>query len=435
MGLWQGTDINPYTEKTETWEDQGKQSVSGEVTKVGIVPGAVSGPGLGIYGSQDTFTPTSSGGGAPAPSAPSAPNYAHFGDPGSPDLSNPVKQEAYQNYLDSMESAPEQPSIDWDAMYAPAFEAYDKLASTLQGGLPTTIKGIETQGSTAKRGLEAEKASRLGGFTQQRGSAQRATEGVISESKERTKSAVNEARRQQAELSQGIQARFGGTTGTGAFASEILGSQTMRDIGGQRQALQRNIATNTAALQDTLGKITQAENDLKTQVTTQITNIDSQTQQLVAEARQNLQEQLAEINIQKGQLETQKAGQRVQAIQDYQARVDAVNSRNAQFKQQLYRDAQAFNNELSTLKQRSQEKYNVTNQKLSLPSMNNIGEFAADLKNIPSDLREPMIEQQMIKGTLNDEGALAASKLMERLRGQRLVGNDDEAAALEKLGL
>jgi len=268
-----------------------------------------------------------------------------------------------------LEQVPEAPQIDWDALYAPAFEAYNQLEQTIRESLPVTEQEIRGEAARTKTGLQTELSSRLGELEQQKAEAQRQTQQVIGESKTATESAIAEARRQQAQIQQAIQARYGGTTGTGRFASEVLGAEAMRNIGKYRTSLQQNIAKNTAALQNTLGKVDLAINNLKTEVTSKIADIDSRTQELIARARQSLNERLAEINLKKGELESQKAAQRQDVLQRYRQEVNDIQARNTAFKQQLFRDAQAFANEMQMLKERAREKYTVANQGLTLPEL------------------------------------------------------------------
>jgi len=163
-----------------------------------------------------------------------------------------------------------------------------------------------------------------------------------------TESVIEQARRQAAELMQGIQARYGGTTGTGRFTSEILGSQATR-----------NIAQNQAALQNAMSKIGLAENELKTKVTSLINQEDQNLQQAKIQLRANLDKSLADISQQRSMLETEKANKRYEILNDYQNRLDEVERYNLDHKRQLEAQYQQAQQEINSLKSQAQQSYQV----------------------------------------------------------------------------
>ena len=229
------------------------------------------------------------------------------------------------------EQAPSQPSIDYNSIFAPAFEALSKQEGALQSGYQADLVGAETGATSRKAELAGEQERRLGEYGQQRTTETGRTEGVI-----------NEAKRMAAELLQGNQARFGGSTGTGRFASEILGSQATR-----------NISQNRAALQETLGQIGQAETNLKDEVLRINTEIDQNLQAEKAQLKAQLDQNLASIAGEKGRLESEKGKMRVDTINQYQQTLAGIDARNTQFRQTLYQQAQAAQTEIEKLKSRA----------------------------------------------------------------------------------
>jgi len=237
-----------------------------------------------------------------------------------------------------MESAPAEPQIDWNGIYAPAFEALAQQEAALRSSSDVAGQQLEQGSAERLQGLEGEQASRLQGFGEQRATAQQQTESVI-----------EQARRQASELMQGLQSRYGGTTGTGRFTSEILGAQATR-----------NIAQNQAALQNTLGKIGQAENNLKTEVARLIQNEKQNLDNLKMQLKAQLDQNLASIAKERGSLEVDKAGKRMDALYRYQDAVSAVNQRNTQFQQQLFVQANQAIEQLNNLRARAQETYTAS---------------------------------------------------------------------------
>jgi len=269
-----------------------------------------------------------------------------------------------------LEGAPQEPQIDYDAMFAPAFEALNQQDIASQSAFETGVSEAEGSSATQKAGLQSEQASRLARFGEQRGEAQQQTEG-----------AVSAARRQAAELMQGIQARYGGTTGTGRFVSEQLGSQATRNIAGFQQSLQ-----------NTMAKIGQAENELRTKVTDLTAQADQWLQTQKLNLRSELDRAIAAVGAERGRLETEKGRERIETLQQYQQTLADVNARNTQFMQQLYQGATAAANELDQLRAKAQEKYSVdTKSYIDVGGINDLVESgviqSGQAGNIPFDKR------------------------------------------------
>jgi hypothetical protein len=214
---------------------------------------------------------------------------------------------------------PQQPSIDFDALIAPALQGLDAAIQPLTDSTNADISAIGTQKQQA---IDS---------TNQSIGAQKSTIGKAQTTqKQYEQSASDSARRQYSEIQQGLQSRYGGTTGTGAFASELAGTQTLRSMAD----IKTNAANAQAALSDKLLQVEEVGR-------TALAHIESDTADQVAKAKSNLQLQLADIRNQKGQLMAHKAELAANAVQMYQQTVNQVNTANAQFKQQLYVQQQA----------------------------------------------------------------------------------------------
>ena len=159
---------------------------------------------------------------------------------------------------------------------------------------------------------------------------------------QRGESAADEARRQYSEISQGLQSRYGSTTGTGKFSNEILGGQTLRNIANVRQQVSSALVQIDDKIQQVqeIGRIA-------------IQDIEDKTRSQVQQARDNLELQLADIRRQKGELQSRKAELASNAMQIYQNTVNQVNAQNSQFLQGLYMQQQSATQQLEMAKQKA----------------------------------------------------------------------------------
>lgn len=262
---------------------------------------------------------------------------------------NVVSGDSGQNNNVPQESIPSAPSFDeYDAAIQQGMAALDQYGATLQPEYENTINEYETGATNQKTQARSEQTRRLNALGENR-----------TEANQNTESAISAARRQASQLMQGIQSLYGGTTGTGAFKSEILGSQAMQNISGNQQALQ-----------GTLGKIYQAEEGVRSQVTNLLNTIDEQLTINKEKARNELQQALAQIASQKSELASSRAQMRMQALQNYQNLVADINARNTAFKQQLYLKAQQAQQQIDNFKNSTMQKFDPNLQAANF----NVGE-------------------------------------------------------------
>ena len=215
---------------------------------------------------------------------------------------------------DFSQYAPEQPSIDYDALIAPALQALEGAIAPLQQGFES-YKGEQQAGLQTKvEGSQADIAGQK--QTLEQGRSRQGQMGT---------SAIDEARRQFAEIQQGLQARYGGTTGTGQFASEIAGRETLGNIAKVREGLSQAMLEIDNKLQQVqeVGRIA-------------IQDLNQQTEARIGEAKRSLDNQIVDIRKEQGMLQAQKAQMAAQAIQAYQTSVNQYKAQQAQFQQDLY---------------------------------------------------------------------------------------------------
>jgi len=261
-----------------------------------------------IYGSTPAYTE----GGVP-----------NFTIPGSP--TNLFGSQAAPSYGDFMSRAqnaglfqgkPDFDTGDYDSEMNKAIGSYTNLQNTLMGLQPMALQEVDRSAMASKAGVEDYR---------QRGAGQIQRAGQTAG--ERTESAINEARRVGAELQQGIQSRFGGTTGTGAFSSEITGRETQRNIGQQRQQFEQTMRDLTAAGQD-----------LEREVATKIYQVDADTMNQKSQLERDLRTKLASIETDKGMLRADKAKTKLGALTDYKNLIAQIDASNASVKQNLFID-------------------------------------------------------------------------------------------------
>lgn len=238
--------------------------------------------------------------------------------------------------------APQQPSIDFDALIRPALDALESTVPTLQQGF-----------NEYQTGQEAAKQTQLASTRQNIGEQEATLGRARTQQTQQGESAIDEARRQFSEIQQGLQARYGGTTGTGAFAGEIAGRETLQNVGNIRQGLAQ-------AMQQIDDKLVQVKEIGR--IGEQ--DIEQQTQERVRQAKENLNLQVADIRQRQGMLQAQKAQMTSEAIQNYQNSVNQFKMAQQNFMRDLYMKQVDAENQLKAAAQRAKttaESYRVMN--------------------------------------------------------------------------
>lgn len=240
------------------------------------------------------------------------------------------------NVNDYLQSTPGFEQPNYDAIINPILADLDAQIQSLTGAFPTQEADIRKVG-----------ANQLASAQQQFGAQDTSLTQRATEENTKGESAADEARRQYSEIQQGLQARYGGTTGTGAFAAEQAGVQTLKNIGNIRTTVSQN-----------LQKIEDTRTQIKEIARIQYQDIEDKTNMQVNEAKRNLDAQLADIRRQKGELQSRKAELASQAFQIYQNTVNQINSQNATFKQNLYVAQLDAENKLQLATQKGTEAIN-----------------------------------------------------------------------------
>lgn len=220
------------------------------------------------------------------------------------------------------------PELDISA----GLQSLDAYGQTLTDNLPGNEQQLGSEAGINIGQIQGAQQEAQGNLDLQRGSATAAGE-----------SAIAEARRVGSELNQGIQARFGGTTGTGAFSSEIVG----RDVAG-------NIQDNRGIVQQRMAELDQAEVSVDRDAQQQIFAVNTRLTEAKNQLRRQLKEDLAQINIRKGELEMQKSQARMnvmmQAAQTqaaFESQARAAENQIAQMREASKLDLQNLRESLS----------------------------------------------------------------------------------------
>lgn len=228
----------------------------------------------------------------------------------------------------------------YGSMYNQALGTLSGYASELQTGQPTVEADINKAYQGMRQTAQTAKETALGTIGTQRESAQRASE-----------SAVAEARRVASEQMQGLQARYGTSTGTGGFTGELLGRETARGI-----------ATERGNLAGQMGTLDQATRQVESDTTNKMYDIDTAATKAINDARNALRDQLYQINLKKGELEADKAAKRIAAIQNFATVQAQIQSQKEQAQMQIEANKNTALQNLDLWKQQMDYEYQLKNK-------------------------------------------------------------------------
>lgn len=152
----------------------------------------------------------------------------------------------------------------------------------------------------------------------------------VDQTYQQNESALAAARRLYNELSQGVQQRFGGTNSAGEFANTFYGREFQRQQGNVQQTTGQNI-------KGLMEQQTSIENDYQAK----LQSLEQQKQAALAQAQVEFQNRLDQINQARGQLAQNKAGLKLQALQELKQRSYQIQDDQRKYAQQLEAQAKA----------------------------------------------------------------------------------------------
>jgi len=249
---------------------------------------------------------------------------------------------------------------DYSDLFNPVIQSYNQLEDALRGGA-----------EAAQQSLQNEYQQNLGQIGEEETRGLEAQQQQLEREQGREKSQMAEQRRQFSEIQKGIQSLYGGTTGTGAFATEIAGSQAMRNMAQVRNAFTQ-----------TYGQIEQAKKEIKRRAA----SAKDYAQRWLSEQKQNLKSELttrlAEIGMRRGELEQNRASMRREALANYVDHQRQIERENDKFLQSIYLKQLDASQQLEAIKERAaynvwtaQQKAQMTPASNKVYQLNNQGQL------------------------------------------------------------
>jgi len=360
----------------------------------------------------------------PQPQAPQAPSGG--GGTGYDQVLRDMKEGRRvwdDNVLASLQqSQPEAPTIDYDAMIRPVLENLDKSIGDFQsanqaieGGI-TGWQGAQTAATKQSFGEQEQTLGRTKTETQAR------AEGAVKEQQKLKESASDQARRQTAELMQGIQSRFGGSSGTGVALSEIMGAQGTRNLANIQTTAMKQVADIRQNLGFAMQEISDKLGQIQEMGRVALQDIDSKAEQQMASAKHQLAQDLSAIRAQKTELQSKKLELVQRSMENYQQAVQQVNANNTAFKQQLFQQQAVAEQELKMAMQKAQNTAkSIPNMQFKTVSLTGGGQQAYTF-NPSTGKTEPV--------TAGAPGGITANDPVQKLISSGQAKDEDEARML-----
>lgn len=288
--------------------------------------------------------------------------------------------------LQEIPAAPDTSQID----FSPAFQALDQLEGALKEGA-----------AGGEQSLMASQNTAIGRETLNQKQAQTEAEKSQAQAGQSLEAGQAETRRQAAELQQGIQSRFGGTTATGAGISEILGGQAMKNLASLRTTYQGTINSINGLLQKARDESAQ-----------RISEIQTSTQANLTELKNSLAMALAQVAGKRGEFSIQAADKKMGLLQEYQNQVQQIKAANQNWIQQVLLKQQAAEsgarNAATTAAEKTMKLYHDSFLVLDAFKQNLVAQAFQDFKGrIPQDVAANINSQvNALKGQYTQAGYL-----------------------------
>ncbi len=267
---------------------------------------------------------------------------SRFGNPGEVIVGGSSNNSQNFSSTPSMDGAVSTPQIDYDALFQPGFQALQDQEKYLQ----------DVEFPQASADIEKNRLKLNSELTDYETSAKTQTEADKTALTTSRDSALSDAVKSYNALRQQRNARFGSASSAGEAVGELAQQEFFRSQG--------NIQ---GTYQEQMGQIMQKASSLYTFLTKKKTEIDTEAQNLLTQARNELTKRLMDISAQKGMLEQAKSQAKIQALND------AIN-----FSRNINQMKIAAQLELDTWKQQQEEVLKTNWQQLNQQAINtNIG--------------------------------------------------------------
>lgn len=203
--------------------------------------------------------------------------------------------------------------------YNPIFDYLNQAEQSVRGGYGGVQQDINSQYGVSQGTLDTSKQQGL--------SSLGTNEQKVQQTKE---DAMSAARRLYNELIQGYGQRFGGSTSAGEAARVLAGNEAQRTMGG----VNRDAGNNMAAIQQKKVEVEQNYNN-------QLMQLQSTRDQALNQANRDFQQKLLDISNTRASTASEKAQQKLSALQELRNQAYNIQLQNQQFAQQLALQKQA----------------------------------------------------------------------------------------------
>lgn len=215
-------------------------------------------------------------------------------------------------------SQPQAPQSD------PYMDAINSVYGDSENILNRTEQGIRDGEQDFYKQYAAPFESQIPVLGQSRDTALAQTQNQLGQVQSQGENALSAARRLTNELMQGAQQRFGGVNSAGEFAKNFIGRELQRQMGDIQSTTGQNVQ-----------KLLDKQNEIQTNYSTQLQSLTQQKEGALAQARNEFQNKLREIDNARLGLSQNKAQLKLQALADLRNRAMAIEDQSRAYQQQL----------------------------------------------------------------------------------------------------
>lgn len=204
-------------------------------------------------------------------------------------------------------------SVNLDEAFAPLFGALSNAENTLRSGYGSDVETTEKKAANYAKQYEQEGETLTGDVTDKQ-----------TDFNATLKSALQEAVKAYNALKQQAQSRFGGASSAGEAMGELAQQEYFKQQGNVNQEGVRGER-----------EFAKEFNSIKMFVAQKKSDLDMWKEETLGTLKKNLDSSLANIQMQRGETEANKANARISIIQDSINRARAVEDQDKSFRQQL----------------------------------------------------------------------------------------------------
>lgn len=208
---------------------------------------------------------------------------------------------------------------DLNSAYNPIFDYLNQAESSLRGGFGGIQQDIGNQYGVSANTLGTSRSQNIASLDTNASKVQQTKE-----------DAMSQARRLYNELIGGYGQRFGGSTSAGEAARTLAGNEAQRTMGG----VNRDFGNNMALIQ-------QKKVEVDQNYQTGLQQLQATRDQALNQANRDFQQKLLDISNTRASTASEKAQQKLAALQELRNQAYNIQLQNTQFQQQLALQKQA----------------------------------------------------------------------------------------------